>query len=69
LRHLNPLPRDLGQILERFDKVLIPEMNMGQLEKLVRMNYLIEPVGLHKVKGKPFLSGEIADKIDELLEV
>ncbi len=69
LRHLNPLPNDLGAILKRFERVLIPEMNMGQLEKLVRMNYLIEPVGLHKVKGKPFLSGEIAGKIDELLEV
>ncbi|HXI01796.1 MAG TPA: 2-oxoacid:acceptor oxidoreductase subunit alpha [Candidatus Saccharimonadales bacterium] len=68
LRHLNPLPDDLETILGRFDKVLIPEMNLGQLEKLVRMNYLIEPVGLHKVKGKPFLSGEIAEKIDELLE-
>lgn len=69
LRHLNPLPDDLETILRRFEKVLIPEMNMGQLEKLVRMNYLIEPTGLHKVKGKPFLSVEIAEKIDELLEV
>jgi 2-oxoglutarate ferredoxin oxidoreductase subunit alpha len=66
---LNPLPKDLGEILRRFDRVLIPEMNMGQLEKIVRMEYLIEPVGLHKVQGKPFLSGEIAEKIDELLEV
>jgi len=69
LRHLNPFPRNLGDVLRKFERVLIPEMNMGQLEKLIRMDFLIEPVGLHKVQGKPFLSQEIAEKIDELLEV
>jgi 2-oxoglutarate ferredoxin oxidoreductase subunit alpha len=69
LRHLNPFPRNLGEVLRRFERVLIPEMNMGQLEKIVRMKFLIEPVGMHKVQGKPFLSVEIADKLDELLEV
>jgi 2-oxoglutarate ferredoxin oxidoreductase subunit alpha len=69
LRHMNPLPRNLGEVIGRFDKVLIPEMNMGQLEKIVRMEYLIEPAVLHKVQGRPFLSREIAEKLDELLEV
>ena len=69
LRHLNPFPRNLGEALKRFEKVLIPEMNMGQLEKLIRIEFLIDTVGMHKVQGKPFLSNEIGDKIDELLEV
>jgi 2-oxoglutarate ferredoxin oxidoreductase subunit alpha len=68
LRHLNPLPPNLGDVLRRFDKVLIPEMNMGQLEKLVRAEFLVEPVGLHKVEGKPFLNAEIARAIGEILE-
>jgi 2-oxoglutarate ferredoxin oxidoreductase subunit alpha len=68
LRHLHPFPRNLGEVLRRFERVLIPEMNMGQLEKLIRMNFLIEPAVLHKVQGKPFLSREIADKLDEIME-
>jgi 2-oxoglutarate ferredoxin oxidoreductase subunit alpha len=69
LRHLNPFPKNLGDVLKRFEKVLIPEMNMGQLEKLIRIEFLIDTVGMHKVQGKPFLSIEICDKIDEILEV
>jgi len=69
LRHLNPFPKNLGDVLRRFDRVLIPEMNMGQLDKLVRIEFLIDAVGFHKVQGKPFMSHEIAEKIDELLEV
>ncbi len=69
LRHLNPFPANLGEVLRRFERVLIPEMNMGQLEKIIRMQFLIEPVGLHKVQGKPFRNAEIAERIDDLLEV
>ncbi|HZE88401.1 MAG TPA: 2-oxoglutarate ferredoxin oxidoreductase subunit alpha, partial [Verrucomicrobiae bacterium] len=65
----NPFPENLGEVLRKFDRILIPEMNMGQLEKLIRMEFLIEPVGFHKVEGKPFKNSEIADKIDQLLEV
>jgi 2-oxoglutarate ferredoxin oxidoreductase subunit alpha len=68
LRHLNPLPKDLGAIIKRFNKVLVPEMNMGQLAFLLRAKYLVDIVSQSKVQGRPFMSREIAVKIDELLE-
>jgi len=68
LRHLNPLPKDLRDILERFDQVLVPELNLGQLQKLIRAEYLIAAEGLNKVKGQPFHVFEVESKIDELLE-
>jgi len=67
LRYLNPFPRNLGDVLRRFEKVLIPELNLGQLRLLVRARYLIDAIGLNKVQGKPFKVSEIANKIDELL--
>ncbi|SFC23049.1 2-oxoglutarate ferredoxin oxidoreductase subunit alpha [Nocardioides terrae] len=67
LRHLNPLPRDLGEILKRYDRVLVPEMNLGQLSLLLRARYLVDAVGLNVVRGLPLTSGEIADAIEELL--
>jgi len=70
LRHIWPLPRDLGEILSRFDKVLVPELNMGQLARLLRGEYRdVEFHELHKVKGKPFHTDEIQDEIEDLLEV
>ncbi|MBX7056994.1 MAG: 2-oxoacid:acceptor oxidoreductase subunit alpha [Leptospirales bacterium] len=67
LRYLNPFPRNLGEILKRFDTILIPELNLGQLSWLIRARFLREVVGLHKVKGRPFLVGEIKAKAMELL--
>jgi len=67
LRHLNPLPRDLGEVLKRYDRVLVPEMNLGQLSLLLRARYLVDAVGLNVVRGLPLTSGEIADAIEELL--
>ncbi len=67
LRYLNPLPSDLGGILKQFDKVLIPELNFGQLLKLIRAEFLIDAVGLNKVQGLPFYVFEVETKIDELL--
>jgi len=67
LRHLNPLPKDLGDILKKFDSVLIPELNLGQLLKVIRATYLIDAVGLNKVQGQPFHVFEIESKIDKLL--
>lgn len=67
LRHLNPLPPDLGDILNRFKTILIPEMNMGQLLKIIRMNYLHDAVGQDKIMGLPMTMDEIENKIDELL--
>ncbi len=64
LRHLNPLPRNLGEILGRFDKVLVPEMNDGQLTTLLRDALCLEPVPFGKVTGQPFLIRELVDKIE-----
>jgi 2-oxoglutarate ferredoxin oxidoreductase subunit alpha len=66
LRWLNPFPRNLGEILKKFDQVLIPELNSGQLRLLVRQKYLIDAKGLNKIKGKPFQVSEIVDAIKEL---
>ncbi|HEY3174480.1 MAG TPA: 2-oxoacid:acceptor oxidoreductase subunit alpha [Candidatus Polarisedimenticolia bacterium] len=68
LRYINPFPKDLGGILERFDKVLVPEMNTGQLALLLRAKYLVDVVTQSKVQGRPFKAAEIAARIDELLE-
>lgn len=68
LRYINPLPKDLGDILSRFKQVLMPEINMGQLRTIIRSKYLIDAVGLNKMQGKPFSVGEILDKINEMLE-
>jgi len=64
LRHLNPLPRNLGQLLGRFDKVLVPEMNDGQLTTLLRDELCVEPVPFSKVTGQPFLIRELVGKIE-----
>ena len=67
LKHLNPWPRNLGDVLARFEKVVIPEMNMGQLSKLVRADFLVEAVTVNKVKGVPFRASEIEDAVMELM--
>ncbi len=66
LRHLNPMPPDLGEILSRFGKVLVPELNMGQLSKLLRERYLRDVVQLNKVQGKPFKVSEILERLLQL---
>jgi 2-oxoglutarate ferredoxin oxidoreductase subunit alpha len=68
LRHLNPLPRNVGEILRRFDKVLVPEMNLGQLALLLRARFLVDVIPYCKVQGKPFKRSEIMDKVRETLE-
>ena len=67
IRNLWPLPPDLGAILTRFRKVLVPEENTGQLRLLLRAQYLAEPLGLNKVQGQPLNSDEILAKIKEVL--
>ncbi len=66
LRHLNPMPRNTGELLASFDRILIPELNTGQLLKLVRAEFLIDAVGLNKVAGEPFKVAEITEKIMEM---
>ncbi|HTY09709.1 MAG TPA: 2-oxoacid:acceptor oxidoreductase subunit alpha [Bacteroidota bacterium] len=68
LRHLNPLPKNVGEILYSFKHVLVPEINLGQLIKVLRSKYLVPAVGLNKVQGLPFKSSEIEAKIEEILE-
>jgi 2-oxoglutarate ferredoxin oxidoreductase subunit alpha len=67
LRYLNPMPRNTGDVLKRYKKVLVPELNAGQLRLLLRGTFLVDAVGLNKVQGKPFLVSEIEEKIEELL--
>jgi len=67
LRYLNPLPANLGDVLERYDRVLMPEINLGQLRMLVRARYLVDVVGLNKVSGRPFTIAEVENKIAELV--
>jgi 2-oxoglutarate ferredoxin oxidoreductase subunit alpha len=67
LRHLNPFPRNLGDVLARYDMVLVPEMNLGQLLKLVRAEFLVDAVGYNKVRGLPFRSDELAEAMEAML--
>jgi 2-oxoglutarate/2-oxoacid ferredoxin oxidoreductase subunit alpha len=67
LRHLNPFPKDLGDILKRYDKVLVPEMNLGQLALLLRGKYLIDAIGYNHVRGLPLKATELALAIGHLV--
>lgn len=61
LRHLNPFPRNTGDVLRNFKRVLIPELNLGQLRMLIRARYLVDAVGLNRVRGKPFRIAEVEE--------
>jgi len=67
LRHLNPFPRNLGDVLAGFETVIIPEMNLGQLCTMIRARYLVDAVPFSKVKGRPFQIREIVRKVEEYL--
>ncbi|OGU18499.1 MAG: 2-oxoglutarate ferredoxin oxidoreductase subunit alpha [Ignavibacteria bacterium GWA2_55_25] len=67
LRWLNPMPRNVGEILYKFKHILVPELNLGQLVKVLRAKYLVPAVGLNKIQGLPFKSVEIENKIEEIL--
>ena len=68
LRYLNPLPSDLGDKLRTFQKVMVAEMNMGQLLKMVRADYLIDAIGCNKIQGRPFKVSELTNRIMRALE-
>jgi 2-oxoglutarate/2-oxoacid ferredoxin oxidoreductase subunit alpha len=68
LRHLNPLPPDLGDIMAGFKHVLVPELNMGQLLKVLRAKYLVPATGLNKIKGQPFKVTEIEAGVEAVLK-
>lgn len=67
LRHLNPFPSNLGEVLKGYDKVLVPEMNLGQLSLLLRAKYLVDAVGYNHVRGLPLKATELAHAIGELV--
>ncbi len=67
LTHLNPLPNDLGDVLRRYRKVLVPELNMGQLCRIIRAEYLIDAKSISKVQGLPFTAAELEHEIEEAL--
>jgi 2-oxoglutarate ferredoxin oxidoreductase subunit alpha len=67
LRHLNPFPADLGDVLRRYDKVVVPEMNLGQLAMLVRAKYLVDAFGYNQVRGLPFRAEELADVLEHFI--
>ena len=68
LRHLNPLPPDLGDIMANFEHVIVPELNMGQLLKVLRAKYLVPATGLNKIKGQPFKVSEIEEGVEAILK-
>lgn len=68
LRHLLPMPRNTAAVLSRYRKVLVPELNSGQLARELRARYGVDCIGLHKVQGRPFRVAEIEAKIEELLK-
>src|SRR5713101_5724301 len=68
LRYLNPLPPDLGHILRQYRRVLVPEINSGQLVRILRAEYLVDAVGFNRVRGLPLASQEIYEAINQLLE-
>jgi 2-oxoglutarate/2-oxoacid ferredoxin oxidoreductase subunit alpha len=67
IKHLNPFPRNTGEVLARFDKVVVPEMNTGQLAKLVRADFLVDAISIGNVKGVPFKASELEDELLELV--
>ena len=68
LRYLNPLPPDLGDILSRYERVIVPEMNLGQLAMILRARFLLPLISLSKVKGQPFKIHEIRAKVQSVLD-
>jgi 2-oxoglutarate ferredoxin oxidoreductase subunit alpha len=67
LKYINPLPKNLGEIIEKFDRILLPEMNLGQLKTILQAKYLKPIIGYNKIQGSTFTAKEIENKIDELL--
>ncbi len=68
IRHMNPLPPDLADIFARFKKILVPELNMGQLVKILRAEFLVDAIGFNKIQGRPFKISELVTRIQRLLD-
>ncbi len=65
LRHLNPFPPNLGELLKSFDQVIVPEMNLGQLARLIRADFLVDAKSISKITGQPFTPAELVERIEE----
>ena len=68
LRHLNPLPADLGDILRRYDRVIVPEMNLGQLAMILRAKYLVDCESYSRVRGLPISLSELAEDLIDVID-
>jgi 2-oxoglutarate/2-oxoacid ferredoxin oxidoreductase subunit alpha len=68
LRHLNPFPSNLGDVLKAYDRVIVPEMNLGQLSMLLRAKYLVDTVNCNQVRGLPFKSAELVNVITDVID-
>ena len=68
LHHLNPFPRNTGDVLRRYERVLVPELNLGQLLKLVRAEFLVDAVGYNRVRGVPLRAAEVAEAIEAMVD-
>ncbi|MET8509997.1 2-oxoglutarate ferredoxin oxidoreductase subunit alpha, partial [Streptomyces sp. NPDC004787] len=68
LRHLNPFPKNLGEVLKRYEKVVVPEMNLGQLATLVRAKYLVDARSHNQVNGMPFKAEQLAAALKEVID-
>tara|TARA_B100000700_G_scaffold162518_1_gene179874 strand:- start:2021 stop:3871 length:1851 start_codon:yes stop_codon:yes gene_type:complete len=68
LKYINPFPKNLSEILLKFNKILIPEINLGQLSTIIRSKYLIETIDFNRVSGKPFTTSDIYEKIEQIIE-
>jgi len=68
LRHLSPFPRNLGEVLRRYDKVVIPEMNLGQLAAVIRSRYLVDAIAYNQVRGLPFTASELESMLEEVVK-
>jgi 2-oxoglutarate ferredoxin oxidoreductase subunit alpha len=68
LRHLNPFPSDLGDLLRSYDQVVLPELNLGQLALLLRARYLVDIVGINQVRGMPFRAVDLEESLWALLQ-
>ncbi len=68
LRHLNPLPRNLGALLASYDRVVIPEMNLGQLAQVIRARYLVDAIAYNQVRGLPFTAAELETVLEEVVK-
>jgi len=67
LRHLNPLPKNLGELMKQYDHVIVPELNLGQLSRILRAEYLVDVKSINKVPGRMFLISDLVDGIREYL--